>query len=55
VTRLELEQDVDVALGPKVVAQDRAEEGQAPDAVALAEGGDGRSVDGDARRHRGSS
>src|SRR5262249_40196816 len=38
--RTELDEKVDVALGPEVVAEDRAEEGKALHAVAAAEVGD---------------
>ena len=39
-TRLELDEDVDVAVGAKVEAEDGAEEPEAGDVVALANGGD---------------
>jgi hypothetical protein len=50
--RLELDEYVDVALGPEVVSQDRAKQGEAANVMAPAEVGEGRPVDGDARRHR---
>src|SRR5512136_241818 len=51
VAGLELDQDVYVALRPEVVAQDGAEECQAPDMMAPAKVGDAILVDGDAGSH----
>ncbi len=47
VIRLEFDEDIDIALQVEVGAEDRAEERQAADVVALAEGGDLRLRDGD--------
>jgi len=35
--RLELDDDIHVALGPEIVSEGRAEEGQLPDVVSLTE------------------
>src|SRR5262245_30248198 len=48
---LELDQDVDVALGPEVLPQHRTEEGEPADVVLATEGGDGLPVDRDAKSH----
>jgi hypothetical protein len=52
--RLELNEDVDVALRTEVVAKHRAEERQLADVVPLAELGDASTVDSDLLRHRNS-
>lgn len=44
---LELDEDVDVAVGAEVIAEHGAEESEAPDAVAAAEVGEGLARDGD--------
>src|SRR5215213_3478688 len=51
VTGLELHQDIDVALGPEVVPQDRTEEGQLADMATSTELLDLLAVDGYPDRH----
>src|SRR5208337_3729827 len=42
--RLELDQKIDVAIGPRCALEPRAEQGEATDAIALTERGQGRRV-----------
>ena len=48
------DEDIHVAVGAEVIAEDGAEEGELDDAVAAAEGGEGGFVDGDGKSSHGS-
>src|SRR5690349_960459 len=49
--REELDEHVDIAVRPEIVAQDRSEERELPDAVTAAESSDFLAVDRDPRGH----